>query len=172
MTWPPPALPTTRTNTTVMVNTHPAEHNAVNLAINDIVTRITRRGCRLSQSGQSIASGATVDLLWPTESFDSDGFHVAGSATMTIPVGLDGVYSITADIAAASPVAGGPAAANLQIAGSTRLWGLIPIGQTRTFCSGNIYLVAGQTVKVQIINGSNVALFYNGTMELWRVTGE
>lgn len=37
MAWPPPTLPTTRTNTTVSADTHPADHNAANLAINDIV---------------------------------------------------------------------------------------------------------------------------------------
>lgn len=37
MAWPPPTLPTTRTDTTVMAGTHPADHNAANLAINDIV---------------------------------------------------------------------------------------------------------------------------------------
>lgn len=40
MAWPPPTLPTTRTDTTVMATTHPADHNAANLAINDTVARV------------------------------------------------------------------------------------------------------------------------------------
>ena len=36
MAWPPPTLPTSRTDTTVMATTHPADHNAANLAINDL----------------------------------------------------------------------------------------------------------------------------------------
>lgn len=43
MAWPPPTLPTNRTDTTVMSTTHPADHNAANLAINDIVAQLNAK---------------------------------------------------------------------------------------------------------------------------------
>lgn len=40
MAWPPPVLAINRTNATPQTNTHPADHNAVNQAVNDIVTHV------------------------------------------------------------------------------------------------------------------------------------
>lgn len=40
MAWPPAGLPTNRTNATPQTNTHPADHNAVNAAMNDTVARV------------------------------------------------------------------------------------------------------------------------------------
>lgn len=40
MPYPPPTLPINRTNATAQQDTHPADHNAANLAINDITTRL------------------------------------------------------------------------------------------------------------------------------------
>jgi hypothetical protein len=37
MAFPPPTLPTNRTNATPQIDTHPADHNAVNAAVNDTV---------------------------------------------------------------------------------------------------------------------------------------
>ena len=41
MAWPPPVLPVNRTDATPQQATHPADHNAANLAINDIVTKLS-----------------------------------------------------------------------------------------------------------------------------------
>lgn len=40
MAYPPPTLPTNRTNATAQQDTHPGDHNAVNLAMNDTVGRL------------------------------------------------------------------------------------------------------------------------------------
>jgi hypothetical protein len=37
LAWPPPVLPTNRTDATAQLATHPADHNAVNQAMNDVV---------------------------------------------------------------------------------------------------------------------------------------
>lgn len=42
MAFPPAVLPTNRTNATPQQDTHPADHNAVNAAVNDIVTYVGR----------------------------------------------------------------------------------------------------------------------------------
>lgn len=41
MAWPPAILPTNRTNATPQQDTHPQDHNAVNLAVNDTVVQVT-----------------------------------------------------------------------------------------------------------------------------------
>jgi hypothetical protein len=40
MAWPPPVLPTNRTNATPQQDTHPADHNAIAQAINDTVATV------------------------------------------------------------------------------------------------------------------------------------
>lgn len=40
MAWPPPVLPVNRSNATPQLDTHPADHNALAQAINDIVLRL------------------------------------------------------------------------------------------------------------------------------------
>jgi len=40
MAWPPAVLATNRTNATPQTNTHPADHNAVNAAVNDTVAHV------------------------------------------------------------------------------------------------------------------------------------
>lgn len=54
MAWPPPTLPTSRTNTTVMADTHPADHNAVNLAVNDLVVRMTTRENKITANSAAV----------------------------------------------------------------------------------------------------------------------
>lgn len=44
MAWPPPVLPINRTNATPQQDTHAADHNAANQAINDLVARVTSLG--------------------------------------------------------------------------------------------------------------------------------
>lgn len=51
MAWPPPVLPTNRTNATPQQDTHPADHNAVNLAVNDTVAQVQGILSQLSSTG-------------------------------------------------------------------------------------------------------------------------
>jgi hypothetical protein len=48
LAWPPGPLPTSRTDATPMTGTHPADHNQVNLAVNDIVTKLTATDAGIS----------------------------------------------------------------------------------------------------------------------------
>ena len=40
MAWPPPVLPVNRSNATPQQDNHPGDHNAVNLAVNDLVAHM------------------------------------------------------------------------------------------------------------------------------------
>jgi hypothetical protein len=55
MAWPPPLLPTNLSNATAQQDTHPAVHNAANLAINDLVAEARRTKAWYAQA--TAASG-------------------------------------------------------------------------------------------------------------------
>lgn len=59
MAWPPPALPTTRANDTPQLDTHPADHNAVNLAVNDIVARLNVIPAKIRASAVTATTNAS-----------------------------------------------------------------------------------------------------------------
>jgi hypothetical protein len=67
MAWPPPALPITRTNATPQFDTHAQDHNAVNLAVNDLVSKVSwldatvvDRGVQKSWTPAWVAGGVAV----------------------------------------------------------------------------------------------------------------
>jgi hypothetical protein len=80
MAWPPPVLPTNRTNATPQQDTHPADHNAVNLAVNDLVTHVQAYGPgATSTSGWGISGtyygtpgGTPLRLLSKNQNFTTD----------------------------------------------------------------------------------------------------
>lgn len=118
MAWPPPTLPTTRTDTTVMASTHPADHNAVNLAINDIVgyvkpsvwTAVTyQNGWTTMSGGQPLQYRKTGDVV-------SVRGMVAGGASATVCTTLPAGYRPPASLATVgSSYQGGPNFAYIDI---------------------------------------------------------
>ena len=95
MAWPPPTLSTNRTNATPQHDSHAADHNAANLAINDLVamvasliTSVGRYGFTAVQGGQSVAAGQTVNLAWTGVSDPAWG----AGPVFTVPSGQGGVY--------------------------------------------------------------------------------
>lgn len=58
--------------------------------------KVTRRGCKVTCTTQNV-TGSEL-LVFDTESYDSDGFHVAASTDINIPAGLAGLYAITATV--------------------------------------------------------------------------
>jgi hypothetical protein len=63
MAWPPPVLPINRTNAVPQQDTHPADHNAVNLAVNDLVTRVQGNEIDAGKSrGFNISTQAELNI--------------------------------------------------------------------------------------------------------------
>lgn len=58
MAWPPPVLPITRTNADAQKDTHPSDHNAANLAINDLVAWTTPRSDYIHSNPVAVTIGA------------------------------------------------------------------------------------------------------------------
>lgn len=62
-------------------------------------TSVAFHGARVtSGTAQSIGTSAWTSLLFDTETYDTDAYHAAGSARMTIPAGQAGYYVIGASI--------------------------------------------------------------------------
>ena len=73
MAWPPPVLPTTRTNAMPQQDDHPALHNAANLAINDLVGYV---------NGKLPTTHTAVTQAFPGGSFST---NPGTSGPITIP---------------------------------------------------------------------------------------
>lgn len=101
MAWPPPALSTTRTDTTVMASTHPADHNAANLAINDLVTKVQNTMYQriiksTTEAGYSttefLITGMILDKGFITGRLMTIKYGLIISAVATQPTGNSYVY--------------------------------------------------------------------------------
>lgn len=72
MAWPPPVLPINRSDALDQQTNHPADHNAVNQAVNDIVARLTATGLVIGAPQTAVIpiGGAltrmTADLVIPS----------------------------------------------------------------------------------------------------------
>ena len=56
MAWPPPTLPINRSDATPQQTTHPADHNAVNLAVNDLVAKVTALDAEIGVIGRNVTA--------------------------------------------------------------------------------------------------------------------
>lgn len=81
-------------------------------------TTAGRTGVTLRRAAnQSISTDSKTNISWDTEDVDTDGFISVSSTTITIPAGLGGLYSITANVHSASSL-GASAAMYIYCAGS------------------------------------------------------
>jgi hypothetical protein len=85
MAWPPPALPTTRTNTTVQFDTHPADHNAVNLAVNDIVAHVQGIDTYLTSHKPKVWTARNDS---PQHTLTPNAWDYIPVGTLTLPAGI------------------------------------------------------------------------------------
>lgn len=173
MAWPPAPLPTTRTNLTPQLNTHPAEHNAQNLAINDTVARvqfleesIQRYGVLCNQTGRLITAGQVDDMTWSQRSTNAWG---TGN-TLTVPAGQGGVYGITAKLSGPASPAGGVNGLFIYVDG-VEYANFMPNGQTQVALGLVLPLEAGDAVFVRAYNGTSTPLnsYFAATLAILRV---
>ena len=69
MSWPPPILPVNRTNATPQLDTHAADHNAANQAINDIVARVNKSVQFVGSIVATTLSDGSVNIALPAGMF-------------------------------------------------------------------------------------------------------
>jgi hypothetical protein len=86
MAWPPPVLPINRTNATPQLDTHAADHNAVNQAVNDLV--VNANGTTLAFAAQVAGLGASSTArfrMWSAQVAQTT--DLSGAVDVTIPAG-------------------------------------------------------------------------------------
>src|SRR5258707_1040517 len=101
MAWPPPSLPTNRTNAAPQQDTHPADHNALALAMNDTVAQV--KGLILGAANQSlvatgspsVASGAVQQLSYSALSTSTWG----SGPVFVVPAGVSGWFALMLNVA-------------------------------------------------------------------------
>lgn len=95
MPFPPPALPTNRSNATFQQGTHPGDHNAVNQAVNDTVAALLDERNRINTLYSAVShyvNGANIGAVGPT---DFNGYNaVTWTASRTGIVLADGTFAI------------------------------------------------------------------------------
>lgn len=128
----------------------------------------SRTGCAIRRNAtQSYTNGVAANISWDTEDFDSDAFITTTSATITIPSGQAGIYSLSI---------------NAVFTGSsfTRV-ALLPTiagtvhgtngGSTEPYLSFGWVgpLSAGNTITVQAIQTSGASQTLTGSLWLYRL---
>jgi hypothetical protein len=124
----------------------------------------TRKGFKIRRAAaQVIGTGALTAVSFDTEDSDTDAFGAVAATTYTIPTGLDGMYSITANVVFAT--AAGTTPYLRIIAGG--ISHTFPIGTATSDGTGTVTvpLVATNTIGVSVFHnqGANV----NVTVTLW-----
>lgn len=120
-------------------------------------TTAGRPGVILTDAAQSITSASITDITWGTEVSDVDGWTSGASATLTVPTGLSGWYSISySGVWSAGP--GTTQGVQCLINGSSAyacngssLWNPTTLSFTRA-------LSAADTLKFQVYQSSGGAI--------------
>jgi len=135
--------------------------SAFNAGVKDALAFLlsTNVGCRLRRvANQSIANTTATNINWDTEDYDPYGFVAVTAATLTVPSGADGTYSLCYVGVVASLAAGGRNFASFNL-GGTLPTGVSAAGPTRTTFTGDedrfvltatIPLVGGSTIICDI----------------------
>jgi hypothetical protein len=166
MAWPPPVLPINRTDALYQQGNHPADHNAANVAINDVVARLTGSGAgQLGRLGQLVLGAPVIGAAQP------GGALTRMTQDMAIPAG-GGQWLVWFNVLVSST-----SALNFRM----RMYGTVPPGNfdheiggpTSMSASFAFIAPAGAAVSVYGINngaaqvdfsndGSTTALFAIG----------
>ena len=183
MAWPPPTLPINRQNLTPQQATHPADHNAANLAINDLVAKIngdnaagrltaleTRGGYIGTSSGIGYSSGFYGKIGPWVDSVNAGGVIVNGGSNV-LTVTKAGAYAVTALFNAGTGIAGGPCDIILIAGpgGTFAAANLIVTKQITSVCAVR-YFDVGNTISVEHYNGSTGSLTPFTTLMIERVS--
>ena len=133
MAWPPPTLPTNRTDATPQAGVHAPDHNAANLAINDLVARVLtldnlswvdRRAGQVVIANDQWGNAANVDIPNAIAGY----YLIAGFAQVeTGSVAASGVDMRLLATAGGSPTEVGPVLSTAGAVGAFTKVNMIPM---------------------------------------------
>lgn len=160
-----------RTHATLVhdvVGTDAVDNAAIVAGAVTLAEQATVQGCSVTRStNQTLSASTTTDVTYTAETYDNGGFYPGSGATVTIPTGLGGLYSIS--YAYDTDVFGtnGVDNARLDISGSDKL--TAPIGGEVGSGSMVLPLSAGATVKLQLFNGSLAGNITSAELHVYRI---
>lgn len=139
-----------------------------------------RTGCRLRRAAnQSISTNTKTNISWDTEDVDTDGFISVSSTTITIPAGLGGLYSITANVhsadafgtAAAMYIYCAGSAVQIVTTGSSANDNGFPIVSSRNYIGAATVLPldAGDTCVVGFYQNTGVSMNVQARLSMYRI---
>jgi hypothetical protein len=128
-----------------------------------------RHGCALVQAGQSVPPATQTDFLWPTETYDTDGFHTGTDALVTIPAGMGGLYVFGATVDAGGNV-NGPTIVSMLLGASVRFAAHLPSGQRYVSVSGLCEVTAGTASRLVISSGHSTAATFAARLYFHRLS--
>ncbi|MET0578005.1 MAG: hypothetical protein ABW122_05060 [Ilumatobacteraceae bacterium] len=182
MAYPPTIPPATRVNATPQVDNHPSDHNTISTALTDIINelganpsgifptvgdRITNLDTRhgISTLGATaIGSGVVGTLAWTTLSTPDWG----PGPILTAPAGTNGLYFISLNVSAASPMNGD---ADCYIfVNSDGYANYIPNGKSVITVNALVSMSPGHQLKFQVYNPTGAAMYFTGRMNAYQVS--
>lgn len=119
-------------------------------------------------AGQSVNNDAAANISWDTEDFDSDNFFAPTSATVTIPSGLGGLYSITFQIETGFPFNGSAARMSISAGGVFYASGWAAY-DGRGLHTVTIPLAAADTVVCAVYQNVGVTASFTGRLYGYRI---
>lgn len=139
-----------------------------------------RTGCTLRRSAnQSITTDTKTNISWDAEDVDTDGFISVTSTTITIPAGLGGLYSITANVHSASAFGAAAAmyiycagsAVQIVTTGSSSNDNGFPTVSSRNYigCATVLPLAAADTCVVGFYQNTGVSMNVQARLSLYRI---
>lgn len=127
-----------------------------------------RIGCSLRRAAtQTINAGVQANITWDTEDQDTDGFIAVSSATITVPTGMDGLYTVGARLQTDAGMSTGA----LYLTVASDLYGAdwSPGAQYGSIASGPYPLAATNTVSLAAYNGYGSNRNFTGRITLYRI---
>lgn len=126
-------------------------------------------GVLLTSAMAGIASAASPNVTWDTEVSDPDAWHVAASATVTVPAGKGGRYLVSCQ-AAWSATPGAAPAIVCTVSGGTAYYEASVSGTAFSFFTQNLTFlrtfVAGDTLVFTAYQNSGSARNLNSRLEI------
>ena len=126
MPFPPPLLPIDRTNATPQQDVHPADHNAVNLAVNDISAHIQKHASNSNRAYFSADIANVGTGAWVI--YDTLGLAVSNAVQVTVVVNVEwGFSGGEAQVACSLNAAAGGGVSNRGAKCDPAVWATSPL---------------------------------------------
>jgi len=120
-------------------------------------------------NNQSIGTGATANLVWTTEVYDTDNFHAPNATVVTVPAGLAGIYQASVQVDANGTL-NGMSSVSVNWTGALPIVAVVPPANRYIHVAGTIEVAAGVGFNVAVLNGHSAAVNFSARLNLSRIS--